>query len=135
MASPSEDLQKAVYDFLTGDADISAIIGSRVYDGVPDDATAPFVAFGASDFVDAGANCIDGIMETLQLDVICENQSRLRDCKALTWLIMSKLRDATLTLATHALADLQVSVSVVRPDPDGITAHGILQVSASIEEA
>lgn len=135
MASPSEDLQKAVYDFLTGDADISAIIGSRVYDGVPKEVATPFIAFGSSDFVDTGANCLDVIMETLQLDVVCESQSRLRDCKALTWLVMSKLRDATLTLATHALADLQVSVSVVRADPDGITAHGILQVSASIEEA
>lgn len=135
MASPSEDLQKAIYDFLVADVDIAALIGGRVYDGIPDDEATPFVAFGASDFVDASSNCIGAFMETLQLDVICEDQSRLRKCKALTWLIMSKLRDSSLSLATHALADLQVSVSKVQPDPDGITAHGVIQITASIEEA
>lgn len=134
MASPSEDLQKAIRDFLTTDTAISAIIGDRVYDGVPEDEVTPFVAFGASDFVDDSSNCVSAFRETLQLDIIYEDQARLRKCKALTWLIMSKLRDADLSLATHALAELRVSVSKVQPDPDGISAHGVVQVTAMIEE-
>ena len=134
MASPSEDLQKAIYDFLTADVDISAIIGGRVYDGMPEDDATPYIAFGASDFVDDSANCVSAFRETIQLDIIYEDQARLRKCKALTWLVMSKLRDADLSLATHALAELRVSVSKVQPDPDGVSAHGVVQVTAMIEE-
>lgn len=133
MASPSEDLQKAVRDFLLADPDISVLVGSRVYDGVPEEPGNPYVAFGSSDYADDRANCIDGLRETLQIDVWYEDQARLRRCKALTWLIWSKLQGASLSLATHALADLNVFLAKVEADPDGITAHGVVQITADLE--
>lgn len=135
MASPSEDLQKAIYDFLTTDADLVATFGGRVYDGVPEDAVEPFVSFGPSTYTDDSAEQISGLEERLQLDIWFADSARLRLCKAASWLVWSKLRDAELSFETHALADLNVYLGTVSPDPDGITAHGIVQVVAAIEEA
>lgn len=134
MATPSEDLQKAIYAALLADPDVSGMVSDRIYDGVPESVLAPYISFASSDVSDDGATgCVDGIVETLAIDIWSRDQSRLRLCKRLSWYVRQVVHEAAFDLETHALADLRVTGFKVEADPDGITAHGMVVVRALIE--
>ena len=132
--SASEALQKAIYTALVADFDVASLIGGRVYDGVPDKPVFPYVSFGPTDFAPEDADCITARRETVQIDVWSRDQSRLRLAKVVVDAVYAALHDANLPMDDpYALAELQVVMGTVRPDPDGITAHGILQFNALVE--
>lgn len=133
MATASEDLQKAVYDALLADTDVSAVVGTNVFDGLP--TAYPAITFGPVDYVPDDMDCIDGRIETMQLDCwVRDGSKRLSPAKALADKVKIALHGAELSLATHALAVLRVASVRSMMDPDGLTGHGIVTLEAEIEE-
>lgn len=135
MASSSYELQVALRALLLADTDVSAAVGARIYDGPPADVVFPYLSFGPSYAVPDDAQCIDGVEEVLQVDVWARDDGKVWPCRDLVAAVRRALHRAEVSLATHACALCRVELSRVLDDPDGITKHGVVQVSARLEEA
>lgn len=135
--SASEELQDLIEATLRADAAVGAIVGDRIYDQAPplDRRTFPDVTFGPSDYVPENLECLSAREETLQLDCWTRDHGRLASCRALTDAVKVALHNADLTLSTNALVLIQIEQVRVFRDPDGLTGHGVVQVTASVEEA
>ena len=135
MASASVELQDLILARLKGWPALTAILGGRVYDGPPSKPTFPYISLGPSDVVPMDADCFHDREETIQIDVWHRDQGRRWQCKATVDAVKDALHEYAGDLATHALVELRVELARVMDDPDGITVHGVVQVTALIEEA
>ena len=133
--SVSDELQRFVFETLTSDPAVTALIGDRVRDLPPADVAAPCITFGPSDFVDERLECLDATEETLQLDIWSEAQDGFRECKLILAAARKALDGASGPLGMHALVRLRVESGRSFRDPDGISTHGILMLVADLEAA
>ena len=134
MPGPSNALQRLIFLRLTSFASLVALIGSRVVDPPRVDEVMPYVSFGPSDWQEDDADCIDGRIETIQIDVWSTAQDGQREAKAICDAVKEALHNYEADLGDHALASMRVPTVRVFRDPDGITTHGVIQVEAMIEE-
>lgn len=135
--SASVSLQDILIALLKGSDDVKDIVGARIFDGVPSTATFPYVSLGASEYVPADTDCIAGRQETVQIDCWSQDKGRVWPCKALVDAVKAALHDADVddnALASGAVASLSVERTRVFIEPDNKTAHGLVQVTAVIEE-
>lgn len=133
--APANDLQKAVYQILIADADVSALVGARVFDTVPGDGhTTPYITFGPSDEIGMEMNGIEAAEHSLQIDVWSEKKGGFKECKAITFAVKKALQRKAVDLETHGLAELWIEQRRHMRDQDQITSHGIVIVQALIEE-
>jgi hypothetical protein len=132
--SASRAYQKAIAAALEADPAVAALVGARIYDNPPKDPAFPHVVLGATDFVPTDEECIDGREETIQIDVWARNDGKLHPCKAVVDAVYGALHQVTLAL-DDPYANVETNVTLVRvfADADGITAHGVVQVTAMIE--
>jgi hypothetical protein len=135
MTSSSAELQKLVFATLKANAAIMDI-AHDVYDRVP---ASPFgtrsayISFGPEDAREDDAEGISGREVTLQID-IWSRAPGFVECKRLTDLVRRALHHTSLEMADNALADMFVELTRVFRDGDGVTSHGVVQVTALIEE-
>ncbi len=139
--SASQALQRMIVAVLKADAAVSAVMGARVYDEAPTDAVFPMIEIGASDFRpdddigDGSGPCIVGREETVQIDVWHRDQGRRGPCRASVDAVYAALHRADAALDDpYALVAITVELARVMGDPDGITAHGVVQVTAVVED-
>jgi hypothetical protein len=127
-------LQVAIGQALVADAGVSALIGDRIYDQMPEKGEYPCIEFGPIDIVPDDQECVDGQIHTLQLNVWSRDQGRLGPCQDIVWAVRAALHDAELELPDpFAVCFVRVVLARVIPDPDGITAHGVVSVEATVE--
>ena len=132
MANVEKELQGAIYERLTTDPAVTALISGRVYDDVSASATFPYVSIGPVDSVEDDADCITGLEVAQQIDCWSRAKGSL-ECKQLVDAVRAALHNYDLDLATNALVFFECRTTRVTKDPDGITKHGILGFEASIE--
>lgn len=129
------ELQKLLYDTLRATTAIMALVGG-VYDCVPTgpykDKTA-YISFGPSDVVDDSADCSVSGTHSFQVDVWSKAVGQV-EAKNIVDLIYRTLHEAELVLSVNALAEIRVDFRRVFTDSDGLTTHGVVSVTASIEE-
>lgn len=134
MTSPSVELCDLVRQLLLAAPDVAAEVGARVYDIAPSDRTYPDITFGPSDFDrDDDLGDLRGRIETLQLDIWTRDQGRLWKCRALVDHVCAALHRVEASLPTHRFIDMTAQGRAFR-DPDGITCHGVVTVTAEIGE-
>ncbi len=132
--SASAEFQKLVYDHLRTDPAVTQHVADRIYDGPRPGASAPYISFGPSDTIDDSATCIDAIEETMQIDIWTEEHGRLVIARRITDSVRKSLKALGGAMPDpYAFAGIVNIVTRVLPDPDGITAHGIVTVTARIE--
>ena len=134
MASPSDELQTAIYAALVADAGVGALVGDAIYDGRPPVLPDKCITFGPSDYVPDDMDCITGRQETVQIDCWWASNRRLKPVKTLADAVKAALHRAELPLGTHALAFLEVEEVRAFMDADGATGHGVVIVTAMVEE-
>jgi len=130
-------LQAAVFEHLKANSAVAAIVGARVYDHPPASAAwkKPYLAFGTGYSVDADADCIDAREHTLQIDCWSRDQGRLGPCRDLADAVHRALHRAELVAdPPFAISAMRVVLNRVFADPDGKTAHGVVQVRALVQE-
>lgn len=132
--SASCELQKVIHEALVADAAVGDLIGDRIYDDVPEDRTFPYISFGPTDSRFEDLTCITARTETVQLDVWCRDNARLRPCKEVCDAVKNALHLADLSLTVNALVQVRVEGMRVFMDRDGLTAHGVITVEADLEE-
>ncbi|MBB2973949.1 hypothetical protein FHU14_004488 [Mesorhizobium sp. RMAD-H1] len=107
-----------------------------VYDRVPENPFGTkmnYISFGPSDGGEDDTECITGIRVTCQIDIWSRAVGQM-ECKRLVDLVRRTLHRKPLKFETNALVDIWVEVTRVVRDPDGLTSHGIVTVTAIIEE-
>lgn len=131
--SVSAQLQKTIFDALRSDPAVSAQIGARVYDRVPDSPSFPYVSFGPYDFVSDDAECIIAGEHTIQIDVWSRAVGRVQ-AKQITDAVRRALHGHEAEMGDYGLVETRADFARVIGDPDGLTSHGIVTVTALIEE-
>lgn len=132
--SVSVSLQDLVLALLKSAPAVIEIVDDRIIDGPDEETTFPFVSFGADDSVRDDAECIPGRQQTLQLDCWSRDQGKLWPCKQLVDAVIGALHEAEGELTVGALVSLRVVLARTFLDSDGKTAHGVVQVTATVEE-
>lgn len=133
--APQTELQKLVYDTLRVNVDVMALAGG-IYDKVPSDpfkGKTAYISFGPSDTVEDGADCVTSGLHTMQLDIWSIAVGQV-EAKRLVHLVTKALHLQELVLVDNALAEITVEFSRVFTDSDGLTTHGVVSVTASIQE-
>ncbi|TIN83101.1 DUF3168 domain-containing protein [Mesorhizobium sp.] len=138
MSSSSLDLQDLILQTLKGTPAIMDLVNGvwdkppATYLNEPKEAAITFAGF---DTAEDGADCVSGVETTAQLDV-WSRKVGFPNCQQITDLVRKALHNQELILpgSGNALVQMWVTLTKVERDPDGITSHGVIFVTASIEE-
>lgn len=133
MTSPTYELQGQIVTLLKASPELTALIGGRVYDRVPESPTFPYVSFGPSDEISDDADCIDGFEVTMQLDV-WSRAVGFPECRRIVDAIRKALPEDGITMADNALVTFNHRISRVFRDQDGLTSHGAITFEAFVEQ-
>ena len=133
MASPSFELQVAIVTRLKATAAVTAFVGNRVYDSVPDNPVFPYITVGEGDETSDDADCIDGLEISLDIDVWSRG-SGFPEAKKISDEIRKALKTSELTIPTNALVYFRHRQTRFLRDPDGKTSHAVLQFEAFVEQ-
>lgn len=135
MASASWALQQAIYQALTNDGPLVALLGwARVWDDVPERAAFPYVTFAAGSERDWSTGSGAGAEHAVVLHVWSRAGGR-KEAQEIVAAVRAVLHEAALTLTGHRLINLRHEASDVRRDADGETYHGIVRLRAVTEPA
>ena len=132
--STTNALQRLIFERLVADTAVHAICADRIYDNVPDAVEFPYVSFGPITADEADAECIDGIDYVVQIDCWSREQGRRATLNALCDTVRRSLHEYHIEPASGALVEMRVTNFRVFRDPDNITMHGVIQVTAMMEE-
>lgn len=103
----SEALQVAVFTALTGDAGVTALVGSDIYDAVPSGVLPGlYIALGEEKVRDFSSKTGAGALHDLSVDVHSD-VAGFQASKALAAAVCDALIDANLTLSRGVLTSLQ----------------------------
>lgn len=132
--SASRAFQKAVVSALQADPAVAAAVGARIYDTPPIDAVYPYISLGNMDTTPDNDEGIEGRVTTLQIDIWSRDNGLRHPCRAIVDAVYAIFDEATLALdGPYANVETNVFLAQDFMDPDGLTAHGVVQVSAMIE--
>ncbi|WP_298971456.1 DUF3168 domain-containing protein [uncultured Roseobacter sp.] len=100
-------LQAAIFDALTNDAALTALVGDNVYDAVPSgNLPETYVSLGREQARDASDQTGDGALHTIDISVIT-TQPGFAGAKAVAGAISDALQDADLPLSRGRLVYLR----------------------------
>jgi len=133
MADPSLELQGAITPRLKSFAGVTAIIGQRVYDPVPENATFPYVSFGPDDIVSDNAECITTFEHTIQIDC-WSRKPGFSEVKRLANEVRLALHGYEFDLSSNALVLFEHRITRAFRDPDGLTSHAAVTFTAITEQ-
>ncbi|WP_043062372.1 DUF3168 domain-containing protein [Brucella anthropi] len=133
MTSPTYELQGQIVTRLKASPELTALIGGRIYDRVPESPTFPYVSFGPSDEISDNADCIDGFEVTMQLDV-WSRAVGFPECRRIVDAVRKALPEDGITMADNALVMFNHRISRVFRDQDGLTSHGAMTFEAFVEQ-
>lgn len=125
-----------VYGALKADSAVMSLVDD-IYDKVPEEAwKAPRLAFisrGPFFGVPDDADCISGQEVTIQIDVWSRRPNRW-SCDDIVDAVRRVFHRASFDLPQGALCDVRVTLWRVIDDPDPLTTHGVVQITATVEE-
>lgn len=133
MASPSLELQGAIVDRLKATAAVTALVGDRIYDDVPDGALFPYVQVGDGDELSEDADCITGFDISLDID-IWSRKKGFPEAKQISDAVRTALVEVEMSIATNALVYFQHRQTRFLRDPDGLTKHVVITFEAFVEQ-
>lgn len=140
--APDYELKVAIIARLKANATIAGFVGAKVYDRPPQkadgkpDVASPYISMGPWQVVDAGADCIDGVEITAQIDAWSWGAGEAfgsAEVSKIADAIRRSLHDAEFTLTTNALATIEHELTRILRDPDGVTNHAAITFTAVVE--
>lgn len=143
---PTYELQLAALNALRASTALTAIVGTKIYDRVPEkqvngqivpDVASPYISFGPVTVISDDADCIDGLEVTFQLDAwswgsgLAYGSVQVRQ---IAGLIRKALNNAELSLADNAFVAIRHELTRILRDPGGVVNHAAIQFTAIIEQ-
>lgn len=133
MASADLELQGAIVSCLRSYTALTALVGDKVYDLAPPEATEPYVVLGYFDVHRDDVACKRSyrIYATLHA---WSSYAGFSEVKQIADATVRALHDQSLSLATNRLISLEHLQTRTLRDPDGITSHAVIEFVAFTEE-
>jgi|CXWL01.1.fsa_nt_gi hypothetical protein len=120
------NVQKAIYEKLTGNSQLMALING-VFDNVPQETAFPFVTIGdvfASESSSLGKN---GVEQKLSIN-IWSREAGHKQASVIMDVIYGLLHNGVLTIAGQIIITVRTISSSIRLEDDGWTYHGIINI-------
>lgn len=133
MSSPSFELQVAIVTRLKAAAAVTAFVGNRVYDNVPEEPTFPYITVGEGDETSDDADCVDGFEISIDIDV-WSRAPGFPEAKRISDEIRKALKTPELTIPTNALVYFRHRQTRFLRDPDGKTSHAVMTYEGFAEQ-
>lgn len=136
MSGEQSVVQKVIFDALKADLVLTGLING-VYDRVPKNpfgARLAYVSFGPSSYEDDDAECIGSGTVNLQVDVWSRQADLDKSCRDIADRVRRVLHRSQYDVAAFALGEMTVGTVRVFRDADGLTSHGVVPVSVSVED-
>lgn len=124
-------VQTAVYDALTGDAALAALV-EGVFDAVPQDQSFPFVTIGEDIHNEWDTNTTLGSDCSITVHTWSRGRGR-KETKEIQGAVYDALHRASLTYAGYRFVSVEFAGSQSFMDADGLTRHGIQTFRVIIE--
>lgn len=129
MPSVLNAFQVGLYAALLACSPLAALVGARVYDRVPQNATFPYVAIGDDTAIDWSGQTHLGEEATITIHA-WSRQSGRKEVKSIMNAIDDRLHRGSLALEGYGLVSLTRDFAETMEDPDGITIHGVQRFRA-----
>ena len=133
--SSGKDLWVAVRQELITDIAVMALVND-VFDKVPDSPWGEkeaYISRGPFYGIADDADCVDGQEITVQIDIWSRRPDRW-SMDDMVDAVRAALHEKDLDLSASALVGLRVSLWRIMDDPDPLTVHGVVQLTALVEE-
>ncbi|MFK4824091.1 DUF3168 domain-containing protein [Paenochrobactrum sp. BZR 588] len=131
--SASISLQKAIYDLLRNDADVSAKLGTnRILDHVPPTTGFPYITLGSSVVYDWSTDSEPGQEHLISLHIWAQSSGRKFVLEVIE-LIAQKLDHGTLELIGHVLVNLNLQEISAQNSDRRNAYQGIMRYRAVTE--
>jgi len=131
MSDHSIELQKTIFDTLSGDSTITSTYGANVYDYIPDNTSFPYVKIGEETSVDNGTKTLQGNEHTLVIHTFSQYRGS-KEVKNIMSRIYALLHESSLSVSGASLVNLRFEFSDVIKENDGLTTHGIQRFRAIV---
>ena len=131
MSDHSLELQKIIYDTLSGDSTITTTYGANVYDYIPDNSAFPYVKVGEETSVDNGTKTLQGNEHTLVIHTFSQYRGS-KEVKNIMSRIYALLHESSLSVSGANLVNLRFEFSDVIKENDGLTTHGLQRFRAVV---
>lgn len=133
MASPSYELQVAIVTRLRATPAVSDLVGTRIYDQVPDGAIFPYITIGPADETSDNADCIDAFELSIDVDVWSRDLG-FKESKEISNAVRKALKSPDLELLTNALVFFNHRQTRSFRDEDGLTSHAVMTFEGIAEQ-
>ncbi|MES0099915.1 DUF3168 domain-containing protein [Mesorhizobium sp. M0019] len=134
MTAPAVELQKAIFDAVNGDPDLSAALGdARLFDRAPENVAFPHMTFGRTSVYDWATGMENDAEQLLTLHVWSKSEAS-KETNDIMDLVSTRLRDTALSLGEHRRAYLKLEFAEARYDEDLSAHHGLLRFRAVIKD-
>jgi len=131
MSDHSLELQKSIFDTLSGDSTITSTYGANVYDYIPDNTSFPYVKLGEETSVDNGTKTLQGNEHTLVIHTFSQYRGS-KEVKNIMSRIYALLHESSLSVSGASLVNLRFEFSDVIKENDGLTTHGLQRFRAVV---
>jgi len=132
--SSAAELQRAIFEALGGNAALAALVGTRIFDHAPANATFPYITFGHTSIYDWSTATESGTEQLFTLHAWSKGRGK-KEVLEIMELARQTLDDAALELEGHRLVNLRLEFSEARYDDRNEAHHGLLRFRAVVEEA
>lgn len=118
---------------LIADPDLAALIGDRVVDEPRENITLPFLRFGRVEPINDDTDGTEGAIVAVGLEVYSRPVAGRTECARVIEAVRRALHRAdTLTLAGHALVDVEWQTFTIERNADGGTYEGRIAFEVQI---
>jgi len=124
-------LQKTLYQILTGDSTLLAMI-SGVFDRPIQGTPTPYITLGEASIHDWSSKTTEGAEHQVRIHIWSREGGR-KEAAAIMQRVHSLLHQASPTVEGHALVLMRFISSEIGLENDGFTYHGIMQFRALLE--
>ncbi len=133
MTAPATELQRAIFQALSGDAGLIAALGEdRIFDDAPANVAFPYITFGRTSIYDWSTGTESGTEQVFTLHVWSKAKGK-KEALAIMESARSILHDQTLPMDGQALVNLRLEFSEVRFNEDLSVYHGLQRFRAVTE--
>lgn len=138
MTSPTLELQDVIILRLKADADVTAIVGQKVYDRAPakpdgkPHVAPPYISLGPSDELSDNAECVDAFEITMQIDAWSDVPG-FPQVRQIADAVRRALKPE-ITLTSNALVTFEHRITRYLREPDGLGSHAAMTFTAIVEQ-
>lgn len=131
----SDAVQHALVQAMLADSGLAALVGTRVFDDVPEMSALPYISLGPEDWRPFEPACLNGAEGVVQVDIWSDSVGRV-ECKAITERVAELFNGDAAPVVPGGgwrISGQRVSMMRVLSDPGSRTRHGVVQVEMTIE--